>query len=48
MVMKGLRGSFTAGRANFRYDLFLGAPITHPSGFKTAQTVGGFTLTCQW
>jgi hemolysin activation/secretion protein len=44
----GLRGSFTAGRANFRYDLFLGAPIAQPSGFKTAETVGGFTLTCQW
>ena len=36
----GLRGSYQ----KLQYDLFVGAPLYQPSGFKTAKTTAGFTL----
>jgi hemolysin activation/secretion protein len=36
----GLRGSYQ----KLQYDLFIGAPLYQPSGFKTAKTTAGFTL----
>lgn len=36
----GLRGSYK----KLQYDLFVGAPLYQPSGFKTAKTTAGFTL----
>ena len=36
----GLRGSYQ----KLQYDLFVGAPLYQPTGFKTAKTTAGFTL----
>jgi hemolysin activation/secretion protein len=36
----GLRG----GYRKLQYDLFVGAPLYQPSGFKTAETTAGFSL----
>lgn len=44
----GLRGSLkpcaTAQGCDLQYDLFVGAPLYHPTGFKTATTTAGFSL----
>jgi hemolysin activation/secretion protein len=36
----GLRGSYR----KLQYDIFVGAPLYKPSGFKTAETTAGFSL----
>jgi hemolysin activation/secretion protein len=36
----GLRGSYR----KLQYDVFVGAPLYQPSGFKTAETTAGFSL----
>lgn len=36
----GLRGSYR----KLQYDIFVGAPLYQPSGFKTAETTAGFSL----
>jgi len=36
----GLRGGFS----HFQYDLFIGAPIHRPQGFRTAASTGGFSV----
>lgn len=40
----GVRGSFNSFKTTVQYDLFAGAPISKPSGFKTAETAAGFSL----
>lgn len=40
----GLRGSFKVANGQCQYDLFAGAPLYKPEGFKTAQTTAGFSL----
>ncbi|MDT7517098.1 ShlB/FhaC/HecB family hemolysin secretion/activation protein [Rhodoferax sp. TBRC 17199] len=40
----GLKGSFKRFKTAMQYDLFVGAPIDKPSGFKTAETAAGFSL----
>jgi hemolysin activation/secretion protein len=40
----GLKGSFNQSRGGIQYDVFLGAPIDRPSGFKTADVTAGFSL----
>ncbi len=37
----GLRGSYK----KLQYDVFVGAPLNQPPGFKTAQTAAGFNFT---
>lgn len=41
----GLRGSFKSGKCQWQYDLFAGAPLYKPAGFRTAETTAGFNLT---
>lgn len=44
---KALSGGVVGLRGNFRklqYDLFVGAPLYQPSGFKTLETTAGFSL----
>jgi hemolysin activation/secretion protein len=36
----GLRGGFK----NLQYDMFIGAPVSKPTGFKTASSVAGFSV----
>jgi len=36
----GLRGGFK----NLQYDVFIGAPLSKPTGFKTASSVAGFSV----
>jgi hemolysin activation/secretion protein len=40
----GLRGSFRVSKGQLQYELFVGAPLSKPTGFRTAQTVAGFSL----
>lgn len=40
----GLKGSLKRFKTALQYDLFVGAPIDKPSGFKTAETAAGFSL----
>lgn len=40
----GLRGSFNVSKGQWQYDLFVGAPLYKPAGFRTAETVAGFSL----
>lgn len=40
----GLRG----GYKDLSWDLFAGAPLAKPDGFKTAHTTAGFNLTLAW
>jgi hemolysin activation/secretion protein len=46
----GLRGSAKVSKGqwqnwqNWSYDLFVGAPLYKPNGFRTAETVAGFSL----
>ncbi len=40
----GLRGSFKVSTSQWQYDLFVGAPLYQPAGFRTAETVAGFSL----
>jgi hemolysin activation/secretion protein len=40
----GLRGSFKVSKSQWQYDLFVGAPLYKPSGFRTAQSSAGFSL----
>ena len=44
---KALSGGVIGLRGNYRklqYDLFVGAPLYQPSGFKTAETTAGFSM----
>jgi hemolysin activation/secretion protein len=44
---KALSGGVIGLRGNYRklqYDVFVGAPLYQPSGFKTAETTAGFSL----
>jgi hemolysin activation/secretion protein len=41
----GLRGSFKVSKGQGQYDVFVGAPLYKPAGFRTAQTIAGFSLT---
>jgi len=44
---KALSGGVIGLRGNFRklqYDVFVGAPLYQPSGFRTAETTAGFSL----
>ena len=40
----GVKGSFQHPRLTLQYDIFIGAPLAHPSGFRSAQTSAGFQL----
>lgn len=40
----GARGAFLG----LSYDLFVGAPISKPQGFRTAKVTGGFNLNCSF
>ncbi|RFO96129.1 hypothetical protein DIC66_15425 [Rhodoferax lacus] len=40
----GLRGSFKVSKSKLQYDLFVGTQLNKPDGFRTAQTVAGFSL----
>jgi hemolysin activation/secretion protein len=40
----GLRGTIS----DWQYDVFIGAPLYKPSGFKTAKAALGCTLTCSF
>ncbi|WP_237218975.1 ShlB/FhaC/HecB family hemolysin secretion/activation protein [Rhodoferax aquaticus] len=40
----GLKGGFKRFKTAVQYDLFVGAPIDKPSGFKTAETTAGCSL----
>lgn len=40
----GLRGSFKRFQTQLQYELFVGAPLYQPAGFRTAQTTAGFSL----
>jgi hemolysin activation/secretion protein len=47
LVGKALSGGVVGLRGNYRklqYDIFVGAPLYQPSGFKTAETTAGFSL----
>jgi hemolysin activation/secretion protein len=47
LVGKALSGGVIGLRGNYRklqYDVFVGAPLYQPSGFKTAETTAGFSL----
>ena len=44
---KALSGGVIGLRGNYRklqYDIFVGAPLYQPSGFKTAETTAGFSM----
>lgn len=43
-AVAGLRGSFKWSRSQWQYDLFVGAPLDKPKGFRTAPTTAGFSL----
>ena len=40
----GLKGSFTGFSVSYQYDVFVGAPLYKPAGFRTAETAAGFSL----
>lgn len=40
----GLRG----GYKRLQYEVFVGAPLYKPAGFKTAETTAGFSLNMSW
>ena len=40
----GLKGNLQHPRATLQYDLFVGAPLAHPNGFRSEQTTAGFQL----
>lgn len=47
LVGKTLSGGVIGLRGNYRklqYDIFVGAPLYQPAGFKTAETIAGFSL----
>lgn len=47
LVGKTLSGAVIGLRGNYRklqYDIFVGAPLYQPAGFKTAETTAGFSL----
>jgi hemolysin activation/secretion protein len=47
LVGKTLSGGVVGLRGNYRklqYDIFVGAPLYQPAGFKTAETTAGFSL----
>jgi hemolysin activation/secretion protein len=47
LVGKTLSGGVLGLRGNYRklqYDIFVGAPLYQPAGFKTAETTAGFSL----
>ena len=44
----GLKGSFKRFKTAMQYDLFVGGPIEKPAGFKTAQTIAGFSLSLSY
>jgi hemolysin activation/secretion protein len=40
----GLKGSFKGFSVSYQYDVFVGAPLYKPTGFRTAETTAGFSL----
>lgn len=47
LVGKSLSGGVIGLRGNYRklqYDVFVGAPLYQPSGFKTSETTAGFSM----
>lgn len=40
----GIKGSFKGFSITYQYDVFVGAPLDKPAGFKTAETAAGFSL----
>jgi hemolysin activation/secretion protein len=44
----GVRGSCNCFKTRMQYDVFVGAPLYKPDGFKTAETTAGFNLNLSW
>ena len=40
----GVRGALPGALKGLNYDLFVGAPISKPEGYRTAKVTGGFNL----